>query len=879
MKAKIKILLAALMLIIGSETKAQLIFITTPDTAICNGPITLNVQAVVGQLTQITADDIWSNLKPIGFTFNFFGNNYTQCVLSSNGIISFNAGYAGMGCPWFIPNAPVVPSAGLPINSIMGPWQDLYPPSNLGTIRYGTVGTAPNRKFVFEFCSMVYFLPSICPNMNFTGEVVLFETSNIIEVHILNKPFCPGWNGGKATEAIQNAAGNIGFVVPGRNASQWNANNDGQRFTPTGPASYNLTAIPYSPIAVVTQVQWFVGPTQVGSGNSLTVNPTVTTTYIAVGSIAGGCNAITTYMDTVTVTIVPGFNVTLTPVNVLCNGDATGSITAVPSGGGAPPFSYLWSSSPADTLNTLSNIVAATYTVTVTDSVGCWTSASVTITEPPPLVVTPDSIAVLCNGQATGTASVTVAGGVPGYTYQWSSGGTGPSEPNLIAGVYTVTITDANLCTKVVSINVVEPPLLTISPTASQTICLGSSVTLAANAAGGTPGYTYFWSPSGDLTPTSTVSPVVTTPYTVTVTDANGCQVTSSAIIITVNGPLSVSVAANPLAICVGESITISANGSGGDGNHTYTWTPMIGSTAGPFVVNPINTTTYTIVLTDGCGTPSVSSSVTVTVNQTPVVLFSATPTSGCAPLNTCFTDFTTISSGTINIWDWDFGDGTPHGSTQNPCHLYQVPNPTTGYTVILTVTSNGGCSASYTLPGPIYVNPITVASFSTVPKTTTLASPEIAFYDNSSGATMWYWTFGDGSTDTIPDPRHAYRDTGSFEVCLITSNIYSCSDTLCDSVTIKPDFAFYVPNAFTPNGDGLNEFFRPQGVSFKDYELTIYDRWGQVIFRSGDFDFAWDGNLSNGKQASNGVYIYTIDMKDLENVKHHFIGNVAVIR
>jgi gliding motility-associated-like protein len=115
--------------------------------------------------------------------------------------------------------------------------------------------------------------------------------------------------------------------------------------------------------------------------------------------------------------------------------------------------------------------------------------------------------------------------------------------------------------------------------------------------------------------------------------------------------------------------------------------------------------------------------------------------------------------------------------------------------------------------------------------------------------------------------------------VCLIATNIYACGDTSCDSVRVKPDFSFYVPNAFTPNGDNINELFTPMGISFKDYELTIYDRWGQVIFRSKDIDFSWDGKLSSGKEASNGLYVYTINLKDLNDIKHNFIGSVALIR
>jgi gliding motility-associated-like protein len=877
MKAKTKIALLALALFFSTASKAQLIFITTPDTTICSGPITLNAQSVQGQLTSITIDDGYSPVFPIGFTFNFFGNNYTQLVLGGNGIISFNLAYASGFCPWAINQA--IPSAAVPINSIMCPWQDLYPPSG-GTLRYGTVGTAPNRKFVYEFCSMPYYYPTTsCPGINFTGQVILYETTNIIEIHILNKPApCMNWNGGKATEGIQNATGTIAFSIAGRNNQAWGpVNNDSYRWTPTGPNTYNVTNIPYSPIPVVTSVTWFANSVQVGTGNSLTVNPTTTTSYIAVGAIAGGCNAIQTYRDTVTVTVVPGYTVNLNVTNVLCNGDATGSITANPTGGGQPPFHYLWSTSANDTLQTLSNLTIGTYTVTVTDSVGCRSSASATIIEPPPLVVIPDSIAVLCAGQLTGSASVIVNGGTPGYTYLWSDGSSNSSVTNVAGGVYTCTITDANGCSQVVSINVLEPPALTINPTQSQPICIGTAVNLAANAAGGVPPYTYAWS-DGSTTPNINVSPVVTTIYTVIVTDANGCTITSPSIIITVSSPLNVSLTASALSICSGTGITLSAVGSGGDGNYTYTWTPGIGSGPGPHSDTPSQTTTYTVTLTDGCGTPSSASQVNVVVNPMPVVNFTGVNLSGCVPFNACFTDLSNVASGSITVWDWDFGDNSSHGTTQNPCHTYLTPSAPNQYTVTLTATTNAGCSGTFSMTN-VDAYPVTVAAFSASPKITTIADPAITFYDNSNGATSWTWTFGDGNTDNSQNPLHVYAAVGAYEVCLITTNQYLCSDTICDSVIVRPDFSFYVPNAFTPNGDGINEVFTPMGRSFKNYDLTIYDRWGQVIFRSKNISFSWDGKMSNGEDAQNGVYVYTIELSDMSDLKHRFIGNVAVIR
>jgi gliding motility-associated-like protein len=237
------------------------------------------------------------------------------------------------------------------------------------------------------------------------------------------------------------------------------------------------------------------------------------------------------------------------------------------------------------------------------------------------------------------------------------------------------------------------------------------------------------------------------------------------------------------------------------------------------------------------------------------------------------------VSSGTITLRDWDFGDGSASNNDSMPCHTYVYPSSPLKYTVTLTVTTNAGCSQSFTIPDYVDAHPITIAAFSAAPKITTLAEALIIFSDLSYGPTMWSWTFGDGNSDTIQSPEHTYLDTGRFQVCLVTSNIYACSDTACDSVTIRPDFSFYVPNAFTPNGDFINEFFTPMGRSFQNYDLTIYDRWGQVIFRSKDIAFSWDGKLSSGKDAMPGIYVYTITLRDLENVKHSFIGNVALLR
>lgn len=285
------------------------------------------------------------------------------------------------------------------------------------------------------------------------------------------------------------------------------------------------------------------------------------------------------------------------------------------------------------------------------------------------------------------------------------------------------------------------------------------------------------------------------------------------------------------------------------------------------------------IIVTDGCGTPSATDTVTVTVNPLPIALFNGTNLAGCVELTTCFTDLSNVSSGSITQWQWDFGDGSAGASTQNPCHIYVMPSSPNKYSVTLTVTTSAGCSQSFTINNYVDAHPVTSAYFTISPKFTTLAEPRVNFYATGDTSWIYNWSFGDGYSGATSEPIHDYTAVGKYQVCLYTTNFYNCADTLCDSVDIRADFSFYVPNVFTPNNDGVNEVFTPMGRSFQDYDLTIYDRWGRIVFRSKDIRFSWDGKLSSGEQAPIGVYIYHIDLRDLDGLKHNFIGNVALIR
>ena len=175
-------------------------------------------------ITVMNLIDRYSNPLNIGFNFCFYGTYYDHFLIGDNGIIQFNTSLAGSYCTWPIVNS--IPSPALPMNAIMAPFNDLY----TGTIKYYTTGISPNKKCVISFDSLQLYG---CSTLLVSSQVILYETTNEIETHILNKPICASWNGGRAIHGLHNANGTLADVVPGRNwPTLWSATNDGWKFSP-----------------------------------------------------------------------------------------------------------------------------------------------------------------------------------------------------------------------------------------------------------------------------------------------------------------------------------------------------------------------------------------------------------------------------------------------------------------------------------------------------------------------------------------------------------------------------------------------------------------------------------------------------------------------
>lgn len=600
-------------------------------------------------------------------------------------------------------------------------------------------------------------------------------------------------------------------------------------------------------------------------------------TYSITVTDAMGC----TVTGSATVPVTSPITLTTSTTFSTC-GQPDGSV-CVQASGGNPGYTYSWNTSPAQTSSCATGMIPGNYCVTVTDINGCTATACDSVPSTPGITASICSSAdPSCPGSCDGTATVCVSGGTLPYTFVWSDGQTTATAIGLCSGTYTVTATDAQGCTDVITVTLVDPSPVTATPSSDVTICIGQTTSLTATASGGTGGtYTFDWDNGTFTGPAYNVSPTVTTTYNVYAIDSNGCQSPAQPIIVTVHPPLDVT-ASGGTAVCPGGSATLTAAGSGGDGNYTFTWLPAPSGTGQSITVTVNTTTTFSVIITDQCGTPSDTDTVTVFASPQPIVNFTATTVEGCNPVCTDFNDQSIAGSGTIVSWLWDFGDNSTPATIQNPTnHCYGEPG---SYDVTLTVINSAGCQETFTINNMITVHDFPIPDFSFGPQPATLTNPQICFTDLSGGnPATWSWDFDDPSdpaTSSLQNPCFSYSDTGIFCPRLTVSNAFGCTSDTSYCLVISPEFTFYIPNAFSPNQDGINDFFSGTGMFFTDYEMFIFDRWGNQIFYTQDITRQWDGRANQGnKVAQQDVYVYVVKLKDIFDKEHKYIGHVTLLK
>ena len=567
---------------------------------------------------------------------------------------------------------------------------------------------------------------------------------------------------------------------------------------------------------------------------------------------------------------------------------ADGQIVVAPQDG-VGPYTYNWTSGGNMAIE--SNLGSGNVTVTVTDDIGCTLDSTFTITQPVGFNVVVNSADETCFELCDGQLEM-IPDGIGPYTYDWTPNVSAANmEVDLCQDDYEVLITDADGCTETVNATVGGPTEVTAVLSADVTeICIGGSAVLSAVVNGGTPPYaTYTWvAVPADISlvandPNPTVSPVVTTTYTLVVTDANGCPSAPVDIVIDVLPPLTLDVI-RPLfspdtSICPYDFATINLTAGGGDGNYNiYLLPDDVNPITLPIDTQPLVTTTFDFMVTDGCTTPPAFTSSTVTVHILPPVMIDAEPDSGCHPLTVEFSDLTVPAA---VAWSWNFGD--PEGSSnissdQNPEHLYSGAGT---YDVSLSITTAEGCVTDSTFVDYIEVFPLPYASFTLDPEIINLLDADIAFTDLSTGEIVdWRWNFGDGETSSIQSPDHVYTDTGVFIINLVVTTDRGCTDETSRQLIVEPDFTFYVPNAFTPNSDDTNDGFRGygEGINWDTYQMSIFNRWGELLYYTEDINDPWDGSYK-GLQVEISVYVWKIRFYDINGQSHNLYGHVSLVR
>ncbi len=593
---------------------------------------------------------------------------------------------------------------------------------------------------------------------------------------------------------------------------------------------------------------------------------TMSGTYVVTVTNSNGC--VNTANATVSVLPLPTPNITSN--SPVCAGNTLNLF-----GTGGAIYSWSGPGYTGPTQNpTINNVTAAAngvYTLLVSSGT-CTASTTFTVVINPVPVFNFSGTNVICNGQNNGTSTVNVTVGTSPFTYQWSTIPTQNSQAasTLPAGTYSCIVTDANNCSSVASTQITQPTQFSVSiNTATFSACTNVPINVNAIGAGGTGPYTYNWV-SGPATAPYSVNEAIAGNYiyTVNAVDAFNCPATAN-INLTFNPQPTVT--ATSATLCAGQSSAqLVASGA-----TTYIWQP--GNVTGSTYPYSGNTSVNVSVVgtSNGC---SNSANAAIIVNPTPNSSINVSNVKGCVP--TCVT-FSAGGASNITSYGWILNGAGITGSV-NGAYCF---DEAASYTLGLTVMDVNGCTGTV-VPVIVDIYPQPVADFNHSPlKPIVNQDPFVTFTDASYGAPIvsWNWYFMNTAqyTSTQQNPTFPYTEPGTYPVVLVVKSDKGCTDTLVRPLVVGEDFGLYVPNAFTPNADGLNDIFQPKGFGVVKYELNIFDRWGERVFHTTTFEEGWDGSFMGRGQkiCEEGVYTWLINATSVFGKSHELKGHVTLMK
>lgn len=649
---------------------------------------------------------------------------------------------------------------------------------------------------------------------------------------------------------------------------------------------------------------WFdaaSGGNLIHTGSSYTTPVLTVDTVFWVQSTINGCTGARTQVN---VTIGNGLVVDAGLDTSICSGQSV-TLSATPNGS---TYSYNWSEPGVTTIDTFVNqtvtpLDTTMFTVMVTDTFGCIGMDSVTVNVKPTPTVTVPIDSIYCNGESV-PASVYASSPI-GATYTWTNSDTtvGLSQTNginntpsfvaansttqQISTTISVTPTLLNCVGNPVNYTVTVNPIPTLFNQPDLTYCLGDVV--PASHISGTPtGVTFEWTNSNTsigLGPlgqndvssfTATNNTFVPMVGNITVTPkANGCfgPPINYSITITPNITLD-RIITN--ATCFGaDDGQISIIPSGGTPGYSYNWSN--GDTDS--IAENLSSDSITVIVTDNNNCTQDSTFYISEPDSIDFISFRASPKSGCSPLVVDFNSTINPVDHLIQNYVWDFGNNLVPVDSFNAQSTYINPGK---YDVSLTVTDYNGCSNTLVKSEFIEVFEDPKARFEFTPEVPKMLNPTVEFRDFSYDNIMnWKWYFASLDTSDVQHPIYIFpEDSGSYLVTLIVENNNTCKDTITKVVEIKNEIALFFPNSFTPNGDGINDIFMPKGfgVELSSYSFMIFNRWGELVFKTNNISSGWDGSY-NGETLPTGVYPWRIDYKDLNGNDYRQTGNVNILK
>jgi gliding motility-associated-like protein len=353
----------------------------------------------------------------------------------------------------------------------------------------------------------------------------------------------------------------------------------------------------------------------------------------------------------------------------------------------------------------------------------------------------------------------------------------------------------------------------------------------------------------------------------------DNCTVIPDSAIASVNvrDALSVQLPSDT-TLCAGYPLLVNAGASGGLGVYKYYWNGVF--TTNPTVFNQSNSDTVFIVkITDGCSSPAID---TMKIHRqvSPDVKFSFSEISNCFNALYHFSDESLYTPG--SVFTWNFGDGN-FSTDSIVSHRFTSSGK---YDVVLSIVSSIGCRDSSSQVVDVHVKPGVIADFMASSFDVNILDPHVDFYTLSGDSLKHRWIFGTGVTSSSFYPSYTFNDTGWYQVTLIVQNLAGCRDTVSKWVRVEDSYRLYMPNAFTPNNDGLNDVFVAKGGGVKEFTMYIFDRGGNIVFGSNDMKKGWDGKIANDTLwPSEDVLYYVVRAVDSSGQSHEYNGTVTVLR